>query len=807
MRRWLRPACRIARLSLMAMAMTPLVCSCFSLKKHVNEGEKVLNKNQFEIVMPDGQEPPKEIYEALTDMKKYTQQKPNSHVLGFGPRVSMRIYCLSNPKKGNFWHNYLRRKGQEPVIYDSNATMKTCSEIAGLLESKGCFGSDVTFDTVEKGLYDINVIYKVRPRQRYNISRVSFRAETRAVDSLLQVWRSESLLQEGDWYDQEKMGEERKRIVERLRNEGYYYASTDLITYIVDTAFDDHKLTIRLNLRNPMLIQPDRSSKASPLQRYRIDNILIYPNTSTIGQESHFDTLSTTLNFRDRITNYSYLYDKPMTLNPNVINRSLFLFRGQTFRTRNIERTYSSLLSLRNFKYIHITFSESPFSNDTNRLLDAKVSLLTAQRQRLSLSLELNNSSPFGQDLGVEGLTSGNFGTELKLSYQNKNIFGGAEQFKAEVSLLAELPKLIFKESDSELKNNIVNLETGVNLSIDFPTFLFPFTRDVLWQRMRPHTMVSFGANYQLHSYFERLLMNVGFGYNWHQNRVTHQLLPIDMTFVRFFNIDTAFKGRLLRTNDMRVKYQYSDHFIFDTRYDFTYNTQTYGTRNNFDYLYVSLESAGNLLAGLSRLGNGTTDTNGIRQIFGVPYSQYVRLTTEYKHYFYIGQRSTLVARAMVGIGVPYGNSSAMPYEKGFYGGGPTTLRAWHLRRLGPGLFQAGDNQMLERIGDIQLVMNLEHRFPLFSILEGALFADMGNVWLMHESEEFPNGRLKLSDLPKSIALGMGLGIRANISIVTVRLDLAMPFYDPGMESSARWRPPYWKLNQLTANFGIDYPF
>ena len=791
-----------------ALAATMLMASCVSVEKFLQPDERVLNKNQYEIVTADGDKPSKEIDDALNDMRKYVKQTPNTHLLGIGPRFSMRVYCLSNPDKDNFWHKYLRRKGSAPVVYSEAAAIHTCQQLTGLLESKGCFHSSVSFDTVHVRKHDLNVVYKINAARRYLIDNVTFRAESAEVDKLLREWKDESLLKAGDYYDQDKMDEERTRVADRLRNEGYYYASADLISYLVDTAFEDHKLTIRMNIRNPRIVDANRQTRTMPLQKYRIDEIFIYPNTSASnsGLTSSYDTITVPMHFRNFTTNYHYLFNQPMTLKPNVINRALFLFHNQLFRPRNINRTYSSLLSLRNFKYINTEFVESPNSTDTNRLLNAKVRLLTAKRQRLTASLELNNSSPFGSS--DNGLMSGNFGLETKLAYQNKNLFGGAELFNAEGSLLVELPKLIFKNRDNDdIRNNVSNFESGINLSLDLPTFLFPFTKDILWQRARPHTVINAGANYQLHSYFERLLGNIGFGYNWSHNQHGHQLLPLELTYVNFFNIDSAFRSRMQSISDARVKYQYSDHFIMDARYDYVYNTQQYGTRTNFNYLHLSVESAGNLLSGIASLTGGEKDENGIREIFGVPFSQYVRLNAEYKHYFYFGQKSTFITRLMAGVGIPYGNSKAMPYEKSFFGGGPTTIRAWHLRYLGPGNFQSSENDMLERIGDIQLVANLEYRFPIVSIFEGALFADLGNVWLANESQEFPDGQLKLDNLLQSIATGIGFGLRANISIITLRCDLAIPLYDPGAAENRRWRPPYWKFSQITANFGIDYPF
>ena len=798
-------------LSIVTLLISLLCCSCMSVSKHIQPDERVLNHNYFDIKTTDGDNVGKETEAALSDMKKFVEQKPNTHFLKYGPRFYMRIYCLSDPKKDNFLHRYLRNKGQEPVVYDDNATIVTTNQITGLLESKGCFHSYVTFDTAWTKNQNIDVIYHIRTAPRYKIDDVFFYCETPEVDKLLRQWKDESLIQEGDYYDQDVMDAERSRIIDRLRNEGYYTASTDLVSYIVDTAFEDHKLTIRLNIRNPRVTDANRHTAIRPLQKYRIDNIYIYPNSSAASGRitPQFDTIVDSLVFRSLVTHYYHLTTQPMALKSRVIDRSMFLFSGQTYRPRNITRTYNSLIGLRNFKYINIEFSESPNSCDTNRLLNAKIRLLNAKRQRISASIEINNSSPFREqsDYGM----SGNFGLETKVSYQNKNLFGGAEIFNTEASLLVELPKLIFKSKEDDFRKNFSNLETGLNLSLDLPTFLFPLSRDVLWQRTRPHTVITLSGNYQLHSYFERLMFNTGFGYSWSRNIHSHQLLPLELTFVRFFNIDSSFRNRMNQISDARVKYQYSDHFIMDARYDYIYNTQIYGTRADFNYFHFSFETAGNLLSAVSQIVVNKSLFSGAENqhftVFGVPFSQYARINTEYKHYFYLPKNKTFVARINAGAGLPYGNSVVMPYEKGFYGGGPTTMRAWHLRHLGPGLFQHEEDDILERIGDIQLVVNLEYRFPLISIIEGALFCDMGNVWLTNESSEFPGGQFKLKELPKSIAIGPGIGLRANISIVTLRCDLAIPLYDPGYEQSHRWRPPYWSFSQFTANFGIDYPF
>ncbi len=114
---------------------------------------------------------------------------------------------------------------------------------------------------------------------------------------------------------------------------------------------------------------------------------------------------------------------------------------------------------------------------------------------------------------------------------------------------------------------------------------------------------------------------------------------------------------------------------------------------------------------------------------------------------------------------------------------------------------------MFERVGDMSLVMNVEERFPIAGIIEGAVFVDMGNVWLTHKSEEWVGGELNLKEVPKSIAVGTGVGVRLNISILTLRADFGIPVYDPGYDEGFRFRVPYWRPKQIVTNFGIDYPF
>ncbi len=778
---------------LVALSCLVALTSCGGVRRYLADGEHILYKNMLDVQMADSSAVTPEVQDALKRAKNYYRQKPNSKVLGIDRlRVGMTIYGWASPSDSTIWGSYWRRLGQAPRVYDEAMAQRTVVQLAGLLESKGCFGSTVTMDTVAIDGKDISVCYHVRATQRYAIDEVTYRTDAPEVARLLRQWEPEALLKPGDNYDQENIVAERARLLSALREDGYYYATADRITFVIDTTYDNSHLSI------------DVMVDSRGLRVYHINNVYVYPGGAA-GPNS--DTLIYSYPGISRNIDYQFVYSEPMSLNPKTVSRAMMLFPGMTYRPRYITNTYNSLLSLRNFKYINIEFSESPSSSDTLPLVDAHVRLMRATQQKLSLSVELTNASPIGSSDSVGFLAGGNLGVETAVEYMHKNLFGGAEQLKVKGSLLLELPKLIFRGGSGGFYDNFSAFETGLDASLDMPMFLLPFADGIVWQRTRPHTLVTIGGSYQYRYYYERVLANTSFGYKWrHSRNVQHQLLPVELTFVRMFNINADFAARIVSLNDLRIKYQYSNHFIFGARYDYAYSNQQFGTRSDFSVVHLSAESAGNLLGAASGLLGAVTDSNGVRHIFGSPYAQYVRVGGELTRYHYFGRGSTFVSRLLLGLGLPYGNSVAMPYEKSFFGGGPTTMRAWQLRHLGPGSYNSGEG-MFERVGDLQMVLNVEGRFPIVSIFEGAVFADMGNVWLLNASEQYPGGELRPRDVLREIALGVGVGLRLNVSIAILRVDFAIPVYDPGFDESRRWRPQYWKFNQIVTNFGINYPF
>ena len=371
-----------------------------SVDKYLQPGQMMLYENRIHVSMADSTEVPPEVDEALSDAKQYFHQTPNKRIL-WTP-IYLRLYCLSNPDKDNWWNNFLRSNGEPPVVYDRRAAQRTASQLETLLKTKGCFNSTVTTDTVHHNSSSVIVNYHIRATQRRMINDLEFVcSQSDTINSMLQKWKENSFLKVGDYYDQQKMTEEQNRLVSNLKDNGYYYAGPEIIRFYVDTTYDSHVLSDTVIIGPKKRLTGD-SVTLLALQKYRIDNIYIYPNVSTTIDPSrqHFDTLVYPYKSLHSLTNFYYIYDKKITPSPKTISRSLFLFHGMVYRPRFVNATTNNLLGLHNFKYVDISFEESPNSTDSNRLLDARVRLLNSPRQRLSMSFELTNASDIRRRLG-----------------------------------------------------------------------------------------------------------------------------------------------------------------------------------------------------------------------------------------------------------------------------------------------------------------------------------------------------------------------------------------------------------------------
>jgi hypothetical protein len=305
------------------------------------------------------------------------------------------------------------------------------------------------------------------------------------------------------------------------------------------------------------------------------------------------------------------------------------------------------------------------------------------------------------------------------------------------------------------------------------------------------------------------------YGFNWKNDiRSEHELNPINVSFTSYSNKSDAFIG-LLNSNPF-LKRSYEERFIAGATYSYTYNEQVVPEKKMQYFLQFTSEIAGNTFSLAKLIAGGKISSDNPARIAGSIYSQYARLSLDGRSYFNFTNKNKLVFRIFAGAGLPYGNSSTLPYIKQFFSGGPNSIRAFHINSVGPGTVQqiVSNNGFFQSGGDVKLEMNAEYRFGIFRFLKGALFTDAGNVWLLKSDPANTGSPFIFSGFLNEVAVGAGIGLRIDVSFFILRFDLATPLRKPWLEDNHKWvinqinfGNSSWRGENLILNIAIGYPF
>jgi outer membrane protein assembly factor BamA len=385
---------------------------------------------------------------------------------------------------------------------------------------------------------------------------------------------------------------------------------------------------------------------------------------------------------------------------------------------------------------------------------------------------------------------SNNFtGPNLGLTYTNRNIFKGGENFSA-------TGNIGYEKQLGNKTNGSSSLQLGTSISMTYPRLIFPGNLDKYFKYSIPKTKVSIGADYfrrtklySLNSY------SASFGYIWNANRyVTHHLDPIKINYVQLGKSFPVFDS-ILEANPF-LKRSFDQQFIAGLTYSFTYNEFSNKQKKGHFNIKLNFDIAGNTVGLIGKI----RDSDSTKTVLGLSYAQYVKVDLDLSYHYNINySEHTLVGRVFGGIGVPYGNSQTLPYIKQYFSGGSYSVRAFQIRGIGPGVYDPpNDNNLLfDRSGDIRLEGNLEYRFPIISVLKGALFVDAGNIWNLNDN--LSGGRFT-SDFIHQFGIGTGLGLRVDVQGFVIRFDLAAPLKRPATDWTFDYKNPVF-------NFAIGYPF
>ena len=751
-----------------------LSCACNMLKQ-LPEDASLLNSVTIETT--DKSAVPQE------ELRAYLKQKPNKRILGL--RFHLWLYNKADPGKKNRWNEWLRSNGEAPVVWDATLTDRTVEQLALYFEQKGYYHAAISSDVHRRRRPKVDLTYRIDPSWPYMVRRIQYDIEDEAVRAHVLADTASSLLRRGMVFDSDVLQEERSRIRNYLMNHGYFGFSEYAVTYEADTVTPYRQVDLTLKIRNTPETDAQGRTVTPPFPTYTVRQVTV---NAELDYDNLFGQTSGTARRRApdtiRTDQYTFLMHPDFPVRPSTLAQSIFVVPDSMYRLSEADRTYRHLMNLQTFKLVNVQFS--PVAGAPSPQLDMQINLLPFKMQHYGIEVEGTNSG-------------GNIGGAVNLVYQHKSLFRHAEIFDLKIITMLEA----IHQEGIDFNSTY---EYGAEAGITVPKLLLPFFQmEGFVRQYNPRTVISTQYNYQLRPDYERTIANINLSYHWSSGRfVSHTVRPIDVNFVRLPFLSDRFRTHIAGTY---LENSYLNHMVFSGGYTFQWSDQQVAVEQPyFSYFRVNVESAGLLAHALSSAFRPSQDKP--YKVFGNAFSQFFKIDFDYRFYQTLNPKSRLVYRVAAAMGVPYGNSKSIPFERKYYAGGANSIRGWKVRTLGPGSYQDTIAQLYPNsTGDIKLEANVEYRFKLFWILEGALFFDVGNVWDYHRDEMRPGADFQFNRFAKEFAMSAGLGLRLDAKFFIFRTDMGFKLRDPAAED--RWRPVHdWHgLHDATLSVGIGYPF
>lgn len=686
------------------------------------------------------------------EIESYIKQKPNSYII-FGWNPFLNIYNWSGKNADKGINKFLRKIGTAPVVYQPSQVEASVENINRHLEYLGYYGSDVRSEVRVNGKR-VTVTYSVTLGRRYRIGNVSFAVPDGEFKEDFYADTAAVSIRPGDFLSEDALEKETERAASMFRRKGYFGFTKNYFSFEADTLARrdtaDLLMTVKEYTRN------QTAEYARPHRKYFFGDV-------------------------------SISYDNDLKFNDRVLKNICTIRPGAMYDEREVNTTYSRLSALRLFSGVNVALNPRD-----SGIVDCDICLTKSRMQGFKVNLEGSTNS------------TGLIGISPQVSYYHKNIFHGGQWLN-----LGFLGNFQFKYDDRSVKSN----EFGVSAGLSFPEFL-GLPNSIFHGPSLPRTEINASYNYQNRPEYTRNMISTSYGYSGslRNGKFFYQFYPIQAKIVRLTNLDPNFYTTLSGNPFMRDAYQ--NHFDVGSGLVAYYTTSTaLVPKETYEYARLQLDASGNVLSLFNKAMK--SDEYGSRLIWNTPYSQYIRTELTLGKTFVFGKNGgqALAIRLLGGVGYAYGNSSTIPFEKQFYSGGANSMRGWQARALGPGHAKADTTFVIpSQTGDVKLEANLEYRFPLFWKLCGAVFADVGNIWTLKETDgdkgSHTHTHFTLKNLAGSLAADWGLGLRVDLNFLILRIDMGMKLYDPSQDTD-RWRAPsqWLKKDGYSLHFGVGYPF
>ncbi|GAB3267439.1 BamA/TamA family outer membrane protein [Larkinella harenae] len=756
--------------------------------RHIPPGEKLYVGTEINVQV-DSTVSNGEKEQIETQLAEMARPKPNAKLFGYPFKVGL-YYLMGEPKKEKGFRAWFRRKfGEEPVFASAKALSANAANWVAFLENEGYFWSTASGrlreNTDSSKSYQATGVYNVQVKQRYLIDSVAFLMDSSTLKQPMVDVQKRSLLRKDNPYRLEIIKLERERITQALQRQGFFYFQPDFIAVLADSAQGNHRTRLYLALKP--------GTPPAALLPYSVRDIYVYPNYSLSSNSLQNDTLKNQAVQFDRFK----IVDPEGTYNPKLFRDIIALRPGRLYNSRAQDQTLSRFINVGSFKFVRNRFE--PDQQGDSTVMDVHYYLTPYPKK--SARFELAGTSRSNNLVG----------SQLSLNWRNRNVLGRSELFT--ISANAGFEFLLGART-----TGITNYRYGIQTSLTFPRLVSPIPiKHYERGQALPQTTVSLGYDLIVRrEYYNLNSFLTTFGYSWRSNpQSEHVFQPISINYVLPSHFGEKF---FLMEDDPATRQQYvnilrSEQLILSSLY--TYNLSS-SPRRSTAYTYrlsVNVEPAGNLASLLTNKVNEL----GEEVIFNVPYSQFFRMDVDSRHFFRLSPGMTWANRLFAGFGMPYGNSDQLPFVKQYFVGGANSIRAFRPRAVGPGVYTRnldGSVILQDGGGDIKLEFNTELRPKINKYFQGALFLDVGNVWMYSDETTYGTGTQFKSDFYKQLAVGTGLGLRLDVSYFVLRFDLAFPLRKPWLPEGQRWvfdeidpTNRSWRRDNLILNVAVGYPF
>lgn len=764
---------------------TALLFSACSPTRVLKENEYMLLRNNVEVKGAPSTD--------FDNLKSYCRPIPNDRFLTIF-LVKPRLYAMGMPTpdkngiiKDTKFKKWLREKvGEAPVLLDSAEIDNSVDQLQIVMKQSGYFDADISYQVKHNKHNNkkVKVNYLINANEPYRISNITYNIDIPEYKKIVILNKDETLLEPGMLYNEEIISDELTRIINLIRDEGYYYVEKSIIS--CEVSYDPPQDSLNTNphtvsLEIIMKI-PSNDNASRYLYKYTYNNVYVYTNYSALDNLiHHYDTVRFHSRDKNDHTRYYFItphYDwleKPIRdFHYGTLANAIYSKRDIPYSQIVRRRSSQAISQLDNFSYYSIEFKENEKLLDTiNRtgVLDSYYYLTPMKIHSIGGQLDLRNDK-----------------SAISFSYTNRNIFKGAEHLTINVS-----GGYFYYSLTNLFRHNTTYAypEFGVGATLTFPN-LFLFNKTQKATGIRYSTSVNASINYN--GLYRRLMYNVGMTYNWSPSYyLNHSVSPIDISTIN--NSDRR-AARLLNYDNYPESYQsrFGKFFLLSFKYSMNYLVPFKVTQNKHNMrISVNFESSGLLLKGLNALitpeDRWTISRNKLDST-GYNYSSFEKLEATWNYTYKINKNNSFATRLSAGAMIPLDKDSRIPYERGFYLGTSNSMRGWGYRGLGPGAYEHGKDSLYT--GDIKIEWNLEYRGTLYKSFKYGIFSDIGNIWLAQKNDDMPNAEFDFNRFYKELAIDVGVGLRLDFNFLILRIDYAIPIYDPSRTSYGPWINSVW---------------